>query len=94
MNHAESCDFGVNNAGTCGEIDTPLTQERSLSVLAQDLMRLRPTLPPAARPYCSNLIEQIKNYTSGKGNRETLPALMRRQMADLQRAMELRDGES
>jgi len=31
---AETCKFGVNDAGTCGKIDTPLTQDRSLGVLS------------------------------------------------------------
>jgi hypothetical protein len=31
---ASSCQFGVNGTGTCGKIDTRLTQPRSADVLA------------------------------------------------------------
>src|ERR1700731_4688174 len=29
---ADSCEFGLNDAGTCGKIDTPLTQPSSRAV--------------------------------------------------------------
>jgi heterodisulfide reductase subunit A-like polyferredoxin len=34
MHHAETCQFGVNDAGTGEQIDTRLTQHCSLCILA------------------------------------------------------------
>ena len=57
---AENGSLSVNDAGTVEKIDTPLTQLRSLDVLARDLARLRPGHP--AGHHISLLIEQLKNY--------------------------------
>jgi hypothetical protein len=35
MDYVDSCQFGVNDAGTGSKIDTPLTQSRSPSVRRQ-----------------------------------------------------------
>lgn len=64
MDLVDSCQSGVNDARTCAKIDTPLTQPRSLIVLAQNLLRQRSALLPQRRPLVSNLVQQIYNYDS------------------------------
>lgn len=49
-----------NGSRTCEGFDTRLTQPVSLSVLADDLTRLRPGHPAGA--HISLLIGQLKNY--------------------------------
>ena len=64
----------VNGTGSSRQIDTPLTQLRSLDV--PTLRRIAQTHPKA--PLIWTLIEQIKNYRNGTGNPQTLPAMMAR----------------
>jgi hypothetical protein len=82
MDLVETCDFGVNDSGTCEKIDTPLTQNRSLVVPDFEL----PPLPfdlTAARSFVyrerrvvgahtalgrrfSNFGEQMENFVKAK----------------------------
>jgi hypothetical protein len=64
-----------------------IEENRELTNFGKALRRRRPTLPPKARPFCSNLIEQIKAYNNGNGDREKLPKAVRWQMSEMQAAI-------
>jgi hypothetical protein len=75
----------MNKDRTSNRRDTDLTRERSLRVLAADLRRLRPHLPPEAQGHASNLIEQIGNFLKGgPRQQEALKPFMRKSMERLE----------
>ena len=54
--------------------------------MRRDLSRHWSSFPPAARPFVSNLIQQLEAVEKGTGNPETLPALMATQLARIEAA--------
>lgn len=62
MIEIEISQTAVNEARTSAASDTNVTQRRSLDVLARDLIRIRPKLPPTERDLASALAVQLTNY--------------------------------
>jgi hypothetical protein len=81
MNLTRSPEFSVNDTGTNSKTDTPLTQQRSLDVLARHLIRLRPG--HSAGRMISDLIQQLGNY---ERNPDSLRPLMIRTMQRIEEA--------
>lgn len=96
QDHAGS---SVNDSGTCTEIGTPLTQQRSvfgpsrlLDHMARDLYRAIPTMPRPARRFAYNLIELIYSDAMFRAPMGDHPLqqprlLFERQMVRLEEAM-------
>jgi hypothetical protein len=69
MSHVDSCQLGVNDAGTGSKIDTPLTQARSPSVRRQ-LLHLSSIYQgssgyyrEALRPVIRKILSQLEGRT-------------------------------
>ena len=73
--------------------ENPEVTNGSLDVLARALARAHPTMPAAAQPIASNLIEQIGNLATYKrpcwatDERQTLPWMIKQQMRMLERRL-------